>query len=321
LNNSTNLRRMIETALLSAIAIGLIVLSSVPFFAFIFVVAAVPITVLTARQGLYAGITGSIITGICLLLLFDPITACMNIILFGFTAIVIGYLIQKKWNPSKVILVSTLLFSLALSAMLFAYSTQSSVDVFAVISKNFDQFSAMIKERSVSLKLSQEDIKIQMDTVKTIKETIEKTKPAILISFGFFLAAVNFFISRPILKRSGTEMSGMVKFKDFRLPSSILPGILLMIVLTFLTDYIGYIDKDIIFINFVVLFNYIFAFQGASTLAFLTVERGGNVEKRSVLVIFATILCVLFFGLQVLSILGLMDATIDIRKIYKNRKV
>lgn len=321
MNNSTNLRRMIETALLSAIAIIIILLSSVPFLAFFFVVAAVPITVLTARQGLYAGITGSVVTGILLLMMFDPITALTNVIMFGFSGVAAGFMFRKKWNASRTILASALFFSLGLSIILFGYTALGGVDVFDSISKSLDQASVMIKERSISMKLPQEDIKIQMDMVKVINDTIAKTKPAIVISYGFLIAALTFFISRPILKRSGTEVADMVKFKDFKLPSSILPGILLMVGLTFLTDYIGYIDKDIIFINFVVLFNYIFAFQGASTLAFLTVERGGNVEKRSVLVIFATILCVLFFGLQVLSILGLMDATIDIRKLYKNRKV
>jgi uncharacterized protein YybS (DUF2232 family) len=321
LNNSTNLRRMIETALLSAIAIVIILLSSVPFLAFFFVVAAVPITVLTARQGLYAGITGSIVTGILLLMMFDPITAFSNVVMFGFSGVAAGFMFRKKWNASRTILASALFFSLGLSIILFGYTYLGGVDVFDSISKSLDQASTMIKERSIDMKLPQEDIKIQMDMVKVINDTIAKTKPAIVISYGFLIATLTFFISRPILKRSGTEVSDMVKFKDFKLPSSILPGILLMVGLTFLTDYIGYIDKDIIFINFVVLFNYIFAFQGASTLAFLTVERGGNVEKRSVLVIFATILCVLFFGLQVLSILGLMDATIDIRKLYKNRKV
>lgn len=321
MNNSTNLRRMIETALLSAIAIVIILLSSVPFLAFFFVVAAVPITVLTARQGLYAGITGSVVTGILLLMMFDPITALTNVVMFGFSGVAAGFMFRKKWNASRTILASALFFSLGLSIILFGYTSLGGVDVFDSISKSLDQFSVMIKERSIDMKLPQEDIKIQMDMVKVINDTIAKTKPAIVISYGFLIATLTFFISRPILKRSGTEVSDMVKFKDFKLPSSILPGILLMVGLTFLTDYIGYIDKDIIFINFVVLFNYIFAFQGASTLAFLTVERGGNVEKRSVLVIFATILCVLFFGLQVLSILGLMDATIDIRKLYKNRKV
>lgn len=320
MNNSTNLRRMIETALLSAIAIVIILLTNIPFFAFFFVAAAVPITVLTARQGLYAGISGSIVTGLLLVMMYDPIVALSDVVMFGFSAVAAGYMIRQKWNASRTILASALFFSLGLSLILYTYLSLGGIDIFSTIGQGFDQAATMVKERAVEMKLPQEDLNIQLDMIEMLKEGISKTKPAIVITYGFIIATINFFISRPILLRSGTPVADMVKFKDFRLPSSILPGILLIVVLTFLTDYIGYVDKDIIFVNIVVIFNYVFAFQGASTLAFLTSSRGGNVEKRSVLVIFATILFVLFFGLQVLSILGLMDATIDIRKLYQNRK-
>ena len=321
MNNSTNLRRMIETALLSAIAIVIILMTNIPFFVFFFVAAAVPITVLTARQGIYAGISGSVVIGILLVMMYDPVVALSDVVMFGFSAVAAGYMIRKNWNASRTILASALFFSLGLGLILYAYVSIGGIDVFNTISQGLDQASTMIKERAVTMKLPQEDIDIQVDMIRAVKDTIAKTKPAILISYGFIIATINFFIARPILKRSGTHVADMVKFKDFRLPSSILPGILLIVVLTFATDYIGYVDKDIIFINLVLIFNYVFAFQGASTLTFLTVERGGNVEKRAVIVIFATILSVLFFGLQVLSILGLMDATIDIRKLYNNRKV
>jgi uncharacterized protein YybS (DUF2232 family) len=186
--------------------------------------------------------------------------------------------------------------------------------------QGFSQVAAIIQERGTLIKASQEDINVQLELIKLMKEILRKTQPALVISYGVIMSALNYFISRPILKRTGTPVADMTKFKDFKLPSSIMPGILLIVVLTFLTDYIGYIDSDIIFLNLVFIFSYVFAFQGASTLAFLTVERGGNVEKRSVLVVFATILCIMFFGIQVLSLLGLVDATIDIRKLYQNRK-
>lgn len=321
MNKTNNLKTVMETALLTAIALILVILANMPVLIFIFVIAAVPMTVLTARQGIYAGVAGTAVMGLSLMLMFDPIIALTDTVMFGVCASATGFMIRKKWHTSKIILVSTIFYSMGLSLILFAYVSLGGVDIFSLVSQGFDQMIAMVKEKATTMKLSQEDIKIQTDTLKKMKGYIENTKPVILISYGFVISAITYFISRPILKKSGLEMAPMAKFKDFKLPSSILPGILLIIVLTWITDRIGYVDQYVIYMNLAVIFSYVFAFQGASTLAFITAARGGNVEKRAVVVGFATLLCVLFFGLQVLSLVGLMDATIDIRKLYQNRKV
>lgn len=321
MNKTNNLKSMMETVMLTAVALILILLTNMPVLVLLFVIAAVPMTVLTARQGIYAGLSGSVLIGLSLLMMYDPLIAATNTVMFGLCGVATGYMIQSKWHASKTILVSTIFFSIGLSMMLYAYVSLGGADIFSLLSQGFDQMVAMVKEKAVTLKLSQEDIKIQTDTIRKMKEYVENTKPVILMSYGFIIGVMTYFTSRPILKKSGVPMAPMAKFKDFKLPSSMLPGILLIIVLTWLTDAVGYVDQYIIYMNLVVIFSYVFAFQGASTLAFITAERGGNVEKRAVIVGFGTLLLVLLFGLQVLSLVGLMDATIDIRKLYQNRKV
>lgn len=320
-NNTSNTKYIVETAMLSAIAATIIWLTNIPFLMFLFIIAAIPITILTTRQGVYAGLIGCVVTGTLLLLTYDPIIAGTDVVMFGVSGVATGYMIRNKWSASKTVTASAIIFSIGLSLILYAYVSLGGVDIFELVNQGFDEMSVMVKERAVSLNMAQEDIKIQTDTIRNLKDQIAKAKPVIVMSYGFIIAACNFFITRPILKRSGTSVAPMVKFRDFKLPSSILPGILLIVVLTWLTDRVGYVDKDIIYINLVVIFSYVFAFQGASTLAYLTAARGGNVEKRAVMVGFVTLLCVLFFGIQVLSLVGLMDATIDIRKLYQNRKV
>ncbi len=321
MNKSNNLKFMMETILLTAVAIIIILLTNIPVLILLFVIAAVPMTVLTVRQGIYAGIVGSALIGISLLVMLNPLIAAANTVIFGLCGVATGYMIRSKWHASKIVFVSTIFFSIGLSMMLYVYISLGGVDFFSLLSQGFDQMVTMVRDKAVTLKLSQEDIKIQTDAIRNMKAYVENTKPAILISYGFVIGAINYFISRPILKKSGVQLEPMAKFKDFKLPSSMLPGILLIVVLTWLADSIGYLDQYVIYMNLVVIFSYVFAFQGASTLAFLTTARGGNVEKRAVIVGFGTLLSVLLFGLQVLSLVGLMDATIDIRKLYQNRKV
>lgn len=309
-----------ETLVFTALALVLILLSNMPVLILLFVVAAVPVTVLTARQGLYAGIASSALICLGLLMLYDPMIVAANTLMFGLCGVATGYMIQNKWHASKIVFASTICFSVGLSAVLYVYVALGGVDFFSLLSQGFDQMVTMVRERAATLKLSQEDIKIQTDAILKMKEYVDNTKPAILISYGFVISAITFFTARPILKKSGVAVAPMAKFRDFKLPSSLLPGLLLIIVLTWLSDAFGYVDQYVMYMNLAVIFSYVFAFQGASTLAFLTAGSGGNVEKRAVIVGFGTLLMVLLFGLQVLSLIGLMDAAIDIRKLYQNRK-
>lgn len=320
MNRTNNLKSVMETLVLTALALILILLSNMPVLILLFVVAAVPVTVLTARQGIYAGIASSVLIGLSLLMMYDPLVVAANTVMFGLCGVATGYMIQNKWHASKVVFVSTIFFSIGLSLMLYVYVALGGVDFFSLLSQGFDQMVTMVREKATSLKLSQEDIKIQTDAILKMKEYVDNTKPAILISYGFAISAITFFTTRPILKKSGVELAPMVRFRDFKLPASTLPGLLLIIILTWLSDTLGYVDQYVMYMNLAVIFSYVFAFQGASTLAFLTASSAGNVEKRAVIVGFGTLLLVLLFGLQVLSLVGLMDAAIDIRKLYQNRK-
>lgn len=320
MNNNLNLRSMIETALLSAIAAVMLMLTNIPLISFLAIFAAVVMTILVARRGLYFGVMGTLIVSGVLSGMLGVETAVLLVSMFCVPGIGAGYMIQKQKAATKTIVVSAILFTLGMSLMLYLSFALAGINLSDLITEGFQQVSDMMQQRGSELKLSQEDINIQMDMIKAMKEFVLNTTPAMFLMAGVIMSVLNFFISRPILKRTGTDVVKMSKFRDFKLPSSILPGILLIVVMTFAADYFKYVDSDIIFINLVVIFSYVFAFQGASTLAFLTTERGGNVEKRAVLVVFATILFVMFFGLQVLSLLGLMDTAIDIRKFYQNRK-
>ncbi len=320
MNNNLNLRTMIETALLSAIAAVILMLTNIPLISFLAILATVAMTVLTARRGIYAGIMGTVIISGVLALTINPESAVLLVGMFCIPGLGAGYMIHKQKAATKTIIVSAGLFILGMSLMIYLTFALTGINLSEIITQGFQQGADMMQQRGAELKLAQEDISIQLDMIKAMKDFVLKTMPAMFVMAGMIMAVLNFFISRPILKRTGTDVVKMSKFRDFKLPSSILPGILLIVVLTFAADYFKYVDSDIIFINLVVIFSYVFAFQGASTLAFLTTARGGNVEKRAVLVVFATILFVIFFGLQVLSLLGLMDTAIDIRKFYQNRK-
>ena len=153
MNNNMNLRSMIETALLSAIATVIILLTNIPFLAFLFIVAAVPMTVLTARRGLYAGIAGTVITGLILLMTNGPILALTNVAMFCGAGVGAGYMIKKQWSSSKTILISSLFFTLGMSVTIYMGFLLSGINLSDMLNQAFQQAMDMMQQRGASLKI------------------------------------------------------------------------------------------------------------------------------------------------------------------------
>lgn len=321
LNNTTNLRRMLETVMLSVIAIVLIILGNNPVLSFLIFVSAVPIIVLTARQGVAAGLSGSVLVTALLFLFGGVVLAASGGIMFGFAAVAMGHMIRRKVSTTQSILIGSLAFSVGFSILVIATIRLTGTDPFAAMNLVFEDAITGVQKQALSSNLSQEDVNLQIKEFKRVQTLINNVKPAMVIMIGFMLAVTNFFTARPILKSTGVEVKQMTKFSQHRLPKDIVPGIFLLMVMTFIADALGYVDQEIIFLNLEFIFVWIFFLQGISIMSFIASARGGNTAKRSVLFIFLGIALIPFHGLELIASLGFIDTVFDIRKLYENRKV
>lgn len=321
MNNTTNLKRMLETVMLSVIAMILIILSNNPIFSFLIFISAVPMMVLTVRQGIYAGMSGSVLIGILLFMMGGPVLSSSGVVMFGFSAVAAGYMIRTKLSTTQTILVSSLVFAAGFSILVIGTIKLTGADPFASVDQVFSDVIKMTQDQAAVSKISQEDLTLQINEFKRVQDIVNSVKPAMVIMIGFMLAVTNYFVARPIIKASGIAVKEMTRFRDHKLPTSIVPGILLILVLTMITDQMGYVDQKIIFLNIQFIFIWIFCLQGISTLTFIANAKGGNTARRSVLFIFLGIALIPFHGIELIAALGLMDTVIDIRKLYENRKV
>lgn len=321
MNNTTNLKRMLETVMLSVIAMILIILSNNPIFSFLIFISAVPMMVLTVRQGIYAGMSGSVLIGILLFMMGGPVLSSSGVVMFGFSAVAAGYMIRTKLSTTQTILVSSLVFAAGFSILVIGTIKLTGADPFASVDQSFSTLINNIENSPAVSKISQEDLALQIDQIKMAQVIVNNTKPAMVIMVGFMLAVTNYFAARPIIKASGIAVKEMTRFRDHKLPKSIVPGILLIVVLTMITDQMGYVDQKIIFLNIQFIFIWIFCLQGISTLTFIANAAGGNTARRSVLFIFLGIALIPYNGVAIIAGFGLIDTVIDIRKLYENRKV
>lgn len=320
MNRTTNTRKMVESALIIAIATVLIMLNTVPYLSFVSFFAAVPIMVLTARQGLKTGLVSSFAMGILVSVLLGPIWGASALVMYGVSAAAAGYMLKSQMSTTQTILVSALFFAIGFGVLILGSIKLTGTDPFTAINEGLDQGMVAIKESATTAKLSQEDINNQVALVEEFKKIVEMTKPAMILMMGMFLSITNYFMARTIAIKSGVPIKQLTKFRDHRLPSSLLPGILLIVVLAFITGQLGYMDASVIYLNLEVIFMWVFLLQGISILTYIAQQGGKNKERRAVIFIFAGLLLLPFGGSRVIAMLGLFDTVVDIRKLYENRK-
>lgn len=311
---------MVETALMAAIAVVIIFAAANPLLTFLAFFGAVPIMVLTARQGISAGLSGAVVMGLILGILLDPISAVSNFVMFGLSAVAAGYMLKSKLSGTQTILVSALFFAIGFGALIVGSIQLAGVDPFASVDTAFEEMDTMATEQAKIFKLSQDDLDTQLKLYDQLQVVVHQTKPSMIILVGGFLAMTNYFMARTIAKRSGVDIKDMTKFRDHRLPSSLVPGLLLIIVMTFFADQLGYVDQGIIYLNLQMIFVWIFLIQGVSLLTYMVHNSGGNKARRAVFYIVGGIVLLPFGGMNLIAGLGLMDTVIDIRRLYENRK-
>lgn len=320
MNNTNNVRRMVETALMAAIAVVLIFAAANPILSFLALFGAVPIMVLTARQGIGSGISGAVVMGLLLAVLLDPLSALSSFVMFGLSAVAAGYMLKSKLSGTQTILVSALFFAIGFGALVIGSIQLAGVDPFTTVDTTFTEMKTMASEQAKILKVSQDDINTQLKLYDQMQVMVHQTKPSMIILVGGFLAFTNYFMARTIAKRSGVDIKDMTKFRDHRLPSSLVPGLLLIIAMTFIADQMGYVDQGIIFLNLQMIFIWIFLIQGISLLTYMVHNSGGNKARRAVFYIVGGIVLLPFGGMNVIAGLGFIDTVIDIRRLYENRK-
>ncbi len=320
LNRTTQTRVIVESALMAALTTIFVMLNTVPYLTFITFFAAVPIMVLTARQGIKAGIGSSVIMGILVTLLVGPVWGSSAWVMYGISAVAAGHMLRSKMSATQTMLVSGLFFAIGFSILILGAIHLGGADPFVAVTGTFDELIKMTKQNAEVLKSSQEDLNNQIAMIESARDIMVLSKPAMILFIGGILSVTNYFTARLIAIRSGASIKQLTRFRDHRLPSSLLSGILLIVVLSFIADKMGYVDAGVIYLNLEIVFMWLFLFQGVSLLAFLANQGDKNRERRMVIFLFVGLILFFFGGAPLIAMIGLLDTAVDIRKLYENRK-
>lgn len=286
----------------------------VPLLSIIFFLAApIPIILYTIRHGLKKGIAAGAI-GIVISFLIGSMAGLMSAPILIAVGLGMGAFYSRR-QPGNAIITGALiyLFSFLIS---FVVSVQLfQIDIMSIAKESIEQMMPIVESVLKQSGASEKDIAKQLKQFKEMQDMALSALPVALLIAVTLMAFVNHWFVRPLLKRFVSDMPLLKKFKDMRLPKSMvwyyLLTLLLMLIQTEKGSFLWLVQTSAFQILFILVL-----IQGFSFLFYYCHEK--NISKA--VPIFAIVLTVFFPPIGVIvRIIGIADIGFDLREKVKNK--
>ncbi|KML15536.1 YybS family protein [Bacillus altitudinis] len=281
----------------------------VPLLAIIFFMAApIPIILYTIRHGLKKGIAAGAI-GIVISFLIGSINGLLSAPMLIAVGIGMGVFYSRR-QPGQAIITGALIYLFSF-LIYFVVSVQLfQVDILGVAKESIDQIMPMVESTLKQSGASDQDIAKQLKQFREMQDTALNSLPVALLIFVTLMSFVNHWFVRPLIKRFVPDMPALKKFKDMRLPKSMVWYYLLTLLLMLIQPEKGSFLSLVQTSAFQILFILVLI-QGFSFIFYYCHEK--NISK--VVPIFAVVLTILFPPIGVIvRIIGIADIGFDLRE-------
>lgn len=300
--------------MMSIFAVMMLFYLYVPLLSIIFFLAApIPIILYTIRHGLKKGIAAGAI-GIVISFLIGSMAGLMSAPILIAVGLGMGVFYSRR-QPGNAIITGALiyLFSILIS---FVISVQIfQIDIMNITKESIEQMMPMVESVLKQSGASEKDIAKQLKQFKEMQDTALSALPVALLILVTLMAFVNHWFVQPLIKRFVKDMPSLKKFKDMRLPKSMvwyyLLTLLLMLIQTEKGSFLWLVQTSAFQILFILVL-----IQGFSFLFYYCHEK--NISKA--VPIFVVVLTVFFPPIGVIvRIIGIADIGFDLREKVKNK--
>ncbi|ATP96017.1 MULTISPECIES: YybS family protein [Bacillus] len=281
----------------------------VPLLSIIFFMAApIPIILYTIRHGLKKGIAAGAI-GIVISFLIGSINGLLSAPMLIAVGVGMGVFYSRR-QPGQAIITGALIYLFSF-LIYFVVSVQLfQVDILGVAKESIDQIMPMVESTLKQSGTSDQDIAKQLKQFRELQDTALNSLPVALLIFVTLMSFVNHWFVRPLIKRFVPDMPALKKFKDMRLPKSMVWYYLLTLLLMLIQPEKGSFLSLVQTSAFQILFILVLI-QGFSFIFYYCHEK--NISK--VVPIFAVVLTILFPPIGVIvRIIGIADIGFDLRE-------
>ncbi|TKD58863.1 DUF2232 domain-containing protein [Bacillus sp. S2(2019)] len=281
----------------------------VPLLSIIFFMAApIPIILYTIRHGLKKGIAAGAI-GIVISFLIGSINGLLSAPMLIAVGVGMGVFYSRR-QPGQAIITGALIYLFSF-LIYFVVSVQLfQVDILGVAKESIDQIMPMVESTLKQSGASDQDIAKQLKQFRELQDTALNSLPVALLIFVTLMSFVNHWFVRPLIKWFVPDMPALKKFKDMRLPKSMVWYYLLTLLLMLIQPEKGSFLSLVQTSAFQILFILVLI-QGFSFIFYYCHEK--NISK--VVPIFAVVLTILFPPIGVIvRIIGIADIGFDLRE-------
>ncbi|MDM5300033.1 YybS family protein [Bacillus pumilus] len=283
----------------------------VPLVAIIFYLAApIPIILFTIRHGLKKGIVVGTI-GIVISFFIGSIAGLMNAPILIAAGLGMG-VFYKKRQPGNAVITGALIYLLSFLILFIVNVLLFQIDVFGIAKESIEQVIPMLESVLKQSGASEQEIAKQL---RELEITALSFLPITLVVSAILLALTNHWMIQPLIKRFVKDMPTLKKFKDMRLPKSMIWYYLLTLLLLLIQTEKGSFLSLVQTSSFQILLILVLI-QGFSFIFYYCHEK--NISK--VVPVFAIVLTIFLPPVSmIVRMIGIADIGFDLREKVKNK--
>ena len=308
-----NVTPTVESGLLVAITIIMgLVATFVPLLGMLIeFFCAVPLAVLTARQGAGKGFSALVVTFILLTILISPLPALRLALSFGICGVALGWCVQKNFNAVKTFLTTLIVASagqvLSLIILLAIMDVNLIEMQIEMLRESFNESFALYE----SLGVDPKQIAETKSQVEPAIQTMSLLIPTLLMLTALTYSVAVWFTAKWIFPKLQLKLPTFPDFSEWRFPA------LFMYAAAFggLGMYWGFTRSwtaiQEISLNVLIISMLVGLTQGLAIVSFLFDRY--KVSKLMRRLLYALILLNMFMA-QLVAVTGLLDMFFDYRK-------
>lgn len=308
-----NITPTVEGGLLVAITVimGLVTVYVPILGMFLEFFCAVPLAVLTARQGAGKGLTALVVAFILLAILISPLLAARIVLSFAICGVALGWCVKKNFGAVRIFLTTLIVASAAQVVSLWLLLVIMDVNFIEtqveMVRESFNESFAMYEGMGVD-KARINEAKSQ---VEPALQTLTFLMPTLLMLSALINSVAVWFTSKWIFPKLQMKLPTMPSFAEWKFPAlffytGIIGGLGIYWGLTR-----GWTEIYEISLNLTIVSMIIGLLQGLALLSFVFDRyKISKIMRR----IFYVILALNMFLLQLVAITGLVDTLFDYRK-------
>ncbi len=300
-----------ESALLTAITSVLAIAGLyIPFMGFLMFIISVPFIIMMVRHSWKYVVIASACSAVLVSFVAFPTYGVYVAVFGGLVGLVMGHYIKEKKDSSYTIFYGALTASVAFIIILSITTLITGISLSETVEKVFTETLSLTENMGVSDMLKNSEVQLA-DLIEIFKMII----PSSLIISAAIYSLINYFVATVIMKRTGMDVSSVKKFSEFTLPNNIMVGTTIILVLSYFAGKMNIVDSQILFMNVLNLFIYVFLIQGVAIM-FFYLEKWKFKKFTKIL---SVIIIFLFQMTLTLAVVGWIDNVFDFRKVRQRK--